>query len=196
LDLDEAMDKKGLKFYGARGIGGERPRECRYAIGYDWRTNDQDKKVPDGHCMVESPFPLGLERNERREATCSLKKKDWTEVKKILSEDPTRLRCFVCGLFEGETNHIGQKTCFQKGHGTSHLGGGTVAASNITAICRYCNGEMKNIYDIDLRTGKKKYLIVPFLKNRANYKEKLAALEFLAKHLKKKDIERIIKEFT
>lgn len=191
-ELNEAMDRVGLKFTGARGIGGERPRECRYALGYDWRTNDQDKNVPDGSCMVGSPFPFGR-RNERRQSAYNLEKKNWNNLKDELNKNPKRLRCFVCGLFEGEVNHIGQKTVFQKGHGLSHLSGGKVTQDNLVAICRYCNSEQKDIYDIDLKSGKKTYRVIPFLKNRS-VREKREAFKYLVKHLKKEDVDKMKRE--
>ena len=192
-ELNEAMDKRGLKLGGLRGIGGERPRECRYALGYDWRTNDQDKNIPDGSCYVGSPFPFGP-RNERRAAAYSLQKEDWSELHSILTRNPTRLRCIVCGLFDGETNHIGQKTTFQIGHGTAHLSGGKVSEDNIVSICKYCNGEMGNIVNIDAESGKKSYNIIPFIKKRSS-DEKVEALKYLLTHLNKKIVTKVLDEF-
>jgi hypothetical protein len=183
-DLVQEMDKQGLKLQG-RGVEGERPREFRYALGYTWRTNDIDKNVPDGSCIVRSPFPFEP-RNERRAVTHNLNKENWSELLNILTDDPVKLRCFVCGLFADETNHTGQITTFQKGHGMAHLEKGNNSESNIIAICRYCNSEQGNIYNLDPATGKKTYNIIPFLQKR-NYGEKLKAFKYLKDHLKKED---------
>ena len=191
---DEArkeMRKAGLAMRG-RGIEGERPREFRYDLGYPFITSEQDKDVPDGSFRMDFPFP-NQPRNERRNATINLEKSDWTELLKILKKEPKKLRCFECGLFEGETNKIGQKTKFEKGHLKAHLSGGDVSKENITAICKYCNSKQKDIYSYDAVTGKKVFHIIPFLKNR-NYKDKKEALKYLMRHLKKVDVERIAKE--
>jgi len=187
-DLNVAMEKEGLKLDG-RGIEGERPREFRYAMGYSFKTNEKDKNVPDGYCLVESPFPFGR-RNERRVANVDLEKTDWSELLAILKTNPKFLRCKICGLFEGETNRIGQKTKFQKGHFISHLSGGDASNQNIFAICQYCNTEEENIYDIDPKTGKKVWNLIPAI-NKTDYKSKLLILEFLLKHLKKSDIKKL-----
>lgn len=190
-ELRDAMTKDNLAMIG-RGIEGERPREFRYDLGYPFITSEQDKNVPDGYCKVEFPFPT-MPRNERRMATANLEKDDWTELLEILKKEPKKLRCFECGLFEGEANKIGQKTKFEKGHLETHSSGGDVGKENITAICKYCNSEQKNVFSYDKVTGKKIYHLIPFLKNR-NYEEKIEALKYLMNHLKKEDVEKIRKE--
>lgn len=190
-EVRKAMSKEGLDMVG-RGIEGERPREFRYDLGYPFITSEQDKKVPDGSFIVLQPFPT-FPRNERRLANINLEKSDWTELLDILKTDSKKLRCFECGLFEGESNKIGQKTKFELGHLQTHSSGGNVSKENIVAICKYCNSEQKNIFDIDPITGKKVYHIVPFLKTR-NYSEKIIALRYLCGHLKKEDVLRIVKE--
>jgi len=75
-DIREEMEKSGLAMSG-RGIEGERPREFRYMLGYPFLTSEQDKNVPDGFCKCRYPFPI-MERNERRNATISLSKEDWS----------------------------------------------------------------------------------------------------------------------
>lgn len=187
----KAMGDAGLVMSG-RGIEGERPREFRYDLGYPFITSEQDKDVPDGSFRMDFPFP-NQPRNERRNATINLEKSDWTELLNLLKKEPKKLRCFECGLFEGETNKIGQKTKFEKGHLKSHLSGGDVSEENITAICKYCNSEQKDIYSYDEVTGKKIFHIIPFLKNRT-YNEKKEALSYLMKHMKKEDVKRIAKE--
>lgn len=184
-DLREAMKIAGLEMVG-RGIEGERPRELRYAMGYSFITSEKDKKVPDGHCLVLSPFPFGS-RNERRNATLHLDKKNWSELQKILKNNPKRLRCGICGLFEGETNRIGQETKFQKGHLISHLSGGNISKSNMFAICQYCNTDQLNLFDIDSKTGKKIWNLIPVI-SRRDYRTKLEIFRFLKKHLKKVDV--------
>ena len=133
-------------------------------------------------------------RNERRNANISLNKEDWSELLSILKKDSKKLRCFWCGLFEDETNKIGQKTKFEKGHLIAHLSaGGDASKENITAICKYCNSLQKDIFSYDTNTGKKIYHIIPFLKNQ-QYKEKMEAIQFLLKHLKKEDIKKEIEK--
>ena len=190
-DARKAMAKEGLAMIG-RGIEGERPREFRYDLGYPFITSEQDKNVPDGYFKVDFPFPT-MFRNERRNANINLEKNDWKELLEILKKEPKRLRCYECGLFEEELNKIGQKTKFEKGHLETHSSGGNVSSENITSICKYCNSEQKNIYSYDPITGKKIYHIIPFLKTR-NYPEKQIALKYLARHLKKSDVEKILKE--
>lgn len=192
-DARQAMAKEGLAMVG-RGIEGERPREFRYDLGYPFITSEQDKNVPDGFFKVDFPFPT-MPRNERRMATSQLDKNDWSELLDILKKDTKRLRCFECGLFEEETNKIGQKTKFEKGHLQTHSSGGNVSKENITAICKYCNSEQKNVYSYDSITGKKVYDIIPFLKAR-DYSEKKNALKYLLKHIKKEDVEKILKEIS
>lgn len=190
-EVREAMRKEGLSMIG-RGIEGERPREFRYDLGYPFLTNEQDKNVPDGSCEVTYPFPT-LPRNERRNPNVNLDRKDWSELLEILRSDTKRLRCYECGLFENETNKIGQKTKFQKSHLESHLTGGDTSEENITSICQYCNSEQKNIYNYDKDTGKKIYNTIPFLKTR-DYKIKIEALCYLLEHLKREDCIKIIKK--
>ncbi len=187
----EEMLKEGLSMSG-RGIEGERPREFRYDLGYPFITSEQDKDVPDGSFRMDFPFP-NQPRNERRNANIHLSKEDWSELLELLKKEPKKLRCYECGLFEGESNKIGQKTKFEKGHLQAHLSGGDVSKENITAICKYCNSEQKDIYNYDIVTGKKVFHIIPFLKNKT-YKEKLSALKFLMHHLKKEDVKRIARE--
>jgi 5-methylcytosine-specific restriction endonuclease McrA len=188
-ELREAMSKANLTMSG-RGIEGERPREFRYALGYPFITNEVDKKVPDGSVYVPYPFPI-LPRNERRNANVDLDKKNWSELLEILNKNPILLRCFECGRFEGETHRIGTKTKFEKGHIQGHLAGGSSSKENIFALCKQCNSDQKDIYSYDMKTGKKIWHIIPFIKNRDN-KEKIEVLKFLLQHLKKEDIEKVL----
>lgn len=192
-EVREAMKKEGLDMIG-RGIEGERPREFRYDLGYPFITSEQDKDVPDGFFRMDFPFP-NQPRNERRMATTQLEKEDWTELLEILKKAPKKLRCYECGLFEDETNKIGQKTKFEKGHLQTHSSGGDVSEENIVAICKYCNSEQKNVYSYDSGTGKKNYHVVPFLKNR-NYAEKIEALNYLVKHMKSEDVLNLVKTIS
>ncbi len=187
----KAMQKAKLSMSG-RGIEGERPREFRYDLGYPFITSEQDKEVPDGSFRMDFPFP-NQPRNERRNATINLEKSDWTELLDLLKKEPKKLRCYECGLFEGESNKIGQTTKFERGHLQGHLSGGSISKENITALCKYCNSEQKDIYSYDKITGKKIFHLIPFLKNR-DYQEKKEALRFLMKHLKREDVERISRE--
>jgi len=189
----KAMQKEGLAMSG-RGIEGERPREFRYDLGYPFITSEQDKDVPDGSFRMDFPFP-NQPRNERRNANVHLSKDDWSELLGLLKKEPKKIRCYECGLFEEETNKIGQKTKFEKGHLISHLSGGDVSKVNITAICKYCNSEQKNIYSYNLETGKKIYHTIPFLKSR-DYKEKISVLKYLLEHMKKEDVKKLIKDLV
>ena len=44
-EVTKLMEKRGLKMVG-RGIEGERPREFRYSMGYQFITNDKDRNIP------------------------------------------------------------------------------------------------------------------------------------------------------
>ncbi|MBI2557842.1 hypothetical protein HYW20_00825 [Candidatus Woesearchaeota archaeon] len=192
-DIREEMRKSGLAMSG-RGIEGERPREFRYMLGYPFLTSEQNKNIPDGFCKCLYPFPI-FERNERRSANISLSKEDWSELVSILNKDPKQLRCYECGLFEGETNKIGQKTKFEKGHLLGHLSaGGDTSKGNITSICKYCNSLQKDIYSYDKNTGKKIYHIIPFIKNQ-KYNEKKLVLSYLLSHMKSGDIDKELKKY-
>jgi hypothetical protein len=147
-ELNSEMEKKKIKLEG-RGIEGERPREFRYMMGYEFITSEKDRNIPEACCKVISPFPTKI-RNERRSADLDLEKKDWSETVEILKKNILQLRCIFCGRFENETNRIGQKTKFQKGHLTSHLSGGDVSKKNIIEICQYCNTFLSNYFDIEL----------------------------------------------
>ncbi len=191
-DLTEAMRKEGLEMVG-RGIGGERAREFRYMLGYPFITSEQNKNVQDGYCTVEHPFPT-MERNERRNPNVTLKKEDWSELLDLLGKDPKKLRCYSCGLFKGETNKIGQKTKFEKGHMIALTAGGDISEENIMAICKYCNSEQKNIFSYEPKTGKKIYHLIPFMKDQ-KYQDKLKVLEYLLKHIKEKDARKIVIDY-
>lgn len=188
-DLREAMKKDGLEMIG-RGIEGERPREVRYMLGYPFITSEQDKKVPDGSCIVEYPFPT-MPRNERRIPDVTLEKADWSELLEILNKTPKLVRCYSCGLFEGETNKIGQKTKFEKGHLMVLTMGGDASKQNIIGICKYCNSEQKNIFSYDKSTGKKIYHPIPFVK-KLDYKSKVDILKYLLSYMKKEDVKKLV----
>ena len=192
-DLRIAMAKAGLAMEG-RGIEGERPREFRYQLGYPFITNETDKNIKDGHCIVHFPFPT-LPRNERRNPNMNLDKDDWSDLLEILKREPKKLRCYECGLFEEEKNKVGQSTKFQKSHLESFLTGssGDASKENIVAICQYCNSKQKNLFNYDKHTGKKLYNCVEFMKVR-DHNTKLEVLTFLIKTLKKEDIKKIIDE--
>ena len=192
-DLRAAMSQEGLAMQG-RGIEGERPREFRYVLGYPFITNETDKNIKDGHCIVHYPFPT-LPRNERRNPNTNLDKEDWSELLGILGKDAKRLRCFECGLFEDEKNKVGQLTKFQKSHLESFLtsNSGDASKDNIVAICQHCNGQQKNKFNYNKDTGKKIYNYVEFIKP-INKDEKLKVLNFLISTLETKDVIKIIKE--
>jgi hypothetical protein len=190
-DLRIAMNQAGLSMDG-RGIEGERPREFRYQLGYPFITNETDKNIKDGHCIVHFPFPT-LPRNERRNPNMNLDKDDWSELLEILKKETKKLRCYECGLFEEEKNKVGQYTKFQKSHLESFLtaNSGDASKENIVAICQYCNSKQKNIFNYDKNTGKKIYNCVEFMKVRDN-NTKLEVLAFLVRTLKKSEVLKIV----
>ena len=157
-DLDEAIIKQlneNFRDYEDRGLGGERPREWKKHMGYEWITSEKDRSVPDGFVKIVSPIPL-KERNERRNATSELEKEDWSFILKILNKNIKQLRCFTCGRFEGEVNRINEKTSFQKGHLQSINSGGKNQKENILTQCQYCNNTLNDYFDFDLDTLKMK----------------------------------------
>lgn len=192
-DLRSAMAKEGLAMQG-RGIEGERPREFRYILGYPFITNETDKNIKDGHCIVRYPFPT-LPRNERRNPNVNLEKSDWSELFNILKKDIKRLRCFECGLFEDEVNKTNQRTKFQKSHLESFLtsNSGDASKDNIVAICQHCNGKQGNTYNYEKNTGKKIYNYVEIIKKTNKY-EKLRVLEFLVSTLETHEVIKIIEK--
>ena len=191
-DITKKMTKLNLGMVG-RGIEGERPREFRYSMGYQFITNDKDKSIPSRFCKVLSPFPT-KNRNERRAAIADLEKKDWTETLEILKKNKKRLRCFFCGRFEGEKNRIGQKTIFQKGHLKSHLSEGDTSKENIIEQCQYCNTFLSNYFDFEPETLK---VLINAEKavEKANKKTKIKILEnLLNKQIDKKDLKKILND--
>lgn len=62
-ELNSEMEKKKLKL-GGRAIEGERPREFRYMMGYEFITSEKDRNIPEGCCKVVSPFPTKKEMKE------------------------------------------------------------------------------------------------------------------------------------
>lgn len=189
-ELNEEMEKKNLKLVG-RGIEGERPREFRYMMGYEFITSEKDRNVPEACCKVISPFPT-KNRNERRNADVDLTKKDWSETLGILNKNILQLRCVFCGRFENETNRIGQKTKFQKGHLTSHLSGGDVSEKNIIEICQYCNTFLSDYFDIELENFK--LSVNPFKAvEKSSKKIRTEVLEqLITKNFKKEEIQKIL----
>ena len=136
-----------------RGLGGERPREWKNHMGYEFITNEKNRSIPDGSVKILSPIP-SIKRNERRSANFELLKEDWSGVLKILQKNKKMLRCFFCGRFEGEINRINEKTIFQKGHLTSLTSGGDVSQKNIMSQCQYCNNTLNDFFDFEENTLK------------------------------------------
>lgn len=110
-----------------RGIGGERPREFRYMMGYDFRSNYIDPEIPNGRYVCKYPFPV-LTRSERRSPLLEfsgVSQDKASELIKLLSNQTSPVRCFECGYFEGEINKFGKRTRIEEGHLKSFTHGGT-----------------------------------------------------------------------
>lgn len=192
-EVTKLMEKRGLKMVG-RGIEGERPREFRYSMGYQFITNDKDRNIPSKHCKVISPFP-STNRNERRNADFDLDKKDWSSTYEILKKNVKRLRCFYCGRFEGEINRIGQKTIFQKGHLQSHFSEGNISKNNIIEQCQYCNTFLSNFFDFDPYTLKANVNALKAVE-KSTIKEKLEILrKLLNNYLRPDETKEILNNF-
>lgn len=194
-DLEDAILEANpdweFRKYEARGLGGERPREWKKHMGYEFITNDKDRNVPDGKVKINSPIPT-KERNERRAANFDIEKTDWSELVEELYKKPEQLRCWFCGLFEGEINRINEKTHFQKGHLESLSSGGDVSEENIAAQCYYCNGLLNDFFDVEKDTFKLRVNPIKAIEKQSEGK-RIEVLEFLLKTMIKKGDPRATK---
>lgn len=175
--------------YEDRGLGGERPREWKNHMGYEYITNDKDRNVPDGSIHINSPIPTII-RNERRNADFDLIKEDWSSVLSILEKNVKRLRCFFCGRFEGEINKINEKTTFQKGHLTSLTSGGDSSKDNILSQCQYCNNTLNDFFDFDELTLKMKVNPIKAIEKQ-NEDTRIEILRTLLNNMIKRDDKRV-----
>jgi len=177
-----------------RGIGGERPREFRYMMGYDFRSNYIDPEIPNGRYVCKYPFPV-LTRSERRSPL--LEFSGVTEIKaneiiKLLSSKVMPVRCFECGYFEGEINKFGKRTRIEEGHAKSFTRGGTGEKKNFVPLCTQCNKEQFDFYDY-APDGKKIYFPLNVVK-KANTRTKTEILAYLLNNLRKDDLMKILKK--
>ena len=119
-----------------RGWGGERPREVYYKMGFPLYTPKTKKSLKNSERLFECPFPI-CRINPKRQA--------------IVSEICTEMKCFTCGLKEGEKNIFGNICHFEKGHFDPHINGGNVLSGN---QCKWCNSFYKDKITWNADTGK------------------------------------------
>ena len=113
-------------------------------------------------------------------------------VLKIFQSLLKRIPKWNTSMIENETNRIGQKTKFQKGHLTSHLSGGDVSEKNIIEICQYCNTFLSDYFDIELENFK--LSVNPFKAvEKSSKKIRTEVLEqLITKNFKKEEIQKIL----
>lgn len=134
LKIDE-LDKK-VTLNDKRGWGGERPREVYYKLGFPWYTSKTKKSLLNSQRLFECPFPI-----------CTIN----PERKAVVSDTISEMKCFTCGLKEGETNIFGNTCHFEKGHFEPHIAGGTMTSGN---QCKWCNSFYKDKICWNEKTGK------------------------------------------
>lgn len=90
-----------LKIKDKRGLGGERPRELNYKYGFPYFTSSTKKFLKNSQRIFICPFPIE-NINPYRKA--------------IINTNVIYIKCFTCGIKEGEINIFGQECNFEKGH--------------------------------------------------------------------------------
>lgn len=123
----------------ARGWGGERPREQVYKKGFPLYTSATKKSLKNCERLFECPFPICRINPDR---------------KAVVSDVSSTLKCFTCGVKEGEKDKFGKEVSFEKGHYDPHILGGAETAGN---QCKWCNSFYKDKVIWNLDTGKPKF---------------------------------------
>jgi len=141
-----------------RGWGGERPREVYYKLGFPLYTPKTNKQLKLSERLFECPFPICRINPER---------------KAIVSDTSIEMKCFTCGLKEGETNIFGNICNFEKGHFDPHINGGDVLSGN---QCKWCNSFYKDKITWNAKTGKPTFNVYAILRD--------APVDEVKKHLK------------
>lgn len=134
INIQELEDL--VKLNDKRGWCGERPREIFYKFGFPLYTPRTKKYLKNGERLIECPFPI-CKINPNRKAI----------VMKSLKE----VKCFTCGLKEGEMSIFGNVCHFEKGHFDPHILGGTEKAAH---QCKWCNSFYKDKITWNEETGK------------------------------------------
>ena len=92
------------------------------------------------------------------------------------------IKCFTCGLKEGEQNIFGNISNFEKGHFDPHINGGNVLSGN---QCKWCNSFYKDKITWNAKTGKPIFNSYAILRDTSKNKiiQNLKKLGFTQKDL-------------
>lgn len=120
-----------------RGWGGERPREVYYKLGFPFKTSKLNKSLSNRERIFECPFPIELINPTRKAIIVDTVKKG--------------IKCFTCGIQEGEKDKFGKIVHFEKGHYEAHINGGDTRAGY---QCKWCNTMYKDYINWNPETGK------------------------------------------
>ena len=166
--LDIETLEKCVSLNDKRGWGGERPREVYYKLGFPLYTPKIKKQLKMSERLFECPFPICRINPER---------------KAIVSGICNEVKCFTCGLKEGETNIFGNICNFEKGHFDPHINGGDVLAGN---QCKWCNSFYKDKISWNAQTGKPTFNVYAILRDApfGEVKKHLKTLGFTPDDLK------------
>ena len=134
MNIQELEDL--VKLNDKRGWGGERPREIFYKFGFPLYTPKTKKYLKNRERLIECPFPI-CKINPNRKA--------------IIMKSLTEVKCFTCGLKEGEISIFGNICNFEKGHFDPHILGGAEKAAH---QCKWCNSFYKDKITWNSETGK------------------------------------------
>jgi hypothetical protein len=121
IPLEISNLEKNIKIKDKRGLGGERPRELNYKFGYPYFTSSTKKFLNNNQRIFICPFPIEIINPER---------------KAIIINNDDIIKCFTCGIKNGENNIFGKLCQFEKGHLTP------IKCLNTTKSywqCKWCN---------------------------------------------------------
>ncbi len=129
------------------GLGGERCREVYYKLGFPIMTNSSlPNQVKPGERVVLCPFPT-----------------ESINPKRIAIITPgNEMKCFTCGVQEGELDKFGKPVKFERGHCEPHISGG----SNIARYqCKWCNTFYKDKIAWNVQTNKPEFNLYAIMRD-------------------------------